>query len=52
MGSQSSLKESIKEGRLCVGHVKHLVIGVHFRPWDTQHSTVATSFKDGYRVLH
>ena len=31
MGSQSSLKKSIKEGGLCVGPVKHLV-GDMFRP--------------------
>ena len=32
MESQSPLKKSIKESGLCVGPVKHLLIGDMFRP--------------------
>ena len=52
MESQSSLKKSIKEGGLCVGPVKHLLVGDMFRPRDAQHSSIAPSFKDVDHVLY
>ena len=42
MESQSSLKKSIKEGGICVGPVKYLLVGDMFRP----------SFKDVDHVLY
>ena len=45
MESQSSLKKSIKEGRLCVGTSSLVTCFVH-----EMHSSVAPSFKDVYRV--
>ena len=45
MESQSPLEKSIKESGLCVGPVKHLLIGDMFRPWDAQNSSIAPSFK-------
>ena len=52
MESQSPLEESIKDDGLCVGHVKHLLIGDMFRPLYEQHSSVAPSFKYVDHVLH
>ena len=52
MERQSPLKKSIKESGLCVGPVKHLLIGNMFRPRDAQHSSIAPSFKDFDHVLY